>query len=269
MGRASARVIRGRSVRDDQESPARENGGLKPALPGIAALALAFAGCATPGPLHVYSLPAVGAEHIADRGDHGAWQVPSFVGSDEKVTGFAYDPFTDHFFLRLEPGYRIRVVDRPARAIKREFTIEDALPKGGGDLAVRPRDGHLFLLEPDGVLETTRLGKLVRMFSLAGIAGRPAGLAYDATHDRLLVLAADGARVTRHDMSGARAGELTLEEPAGPSLGFDADRRELFAPLRARPGEVGVFDENGRLLRTAPAAGALVDVGQRSLVRVF
>jgi hypothetical protein len=233
------------------------------------ALALGLAGCSTPGPLHVYSLPAVGAPRIFDRGDDGTAEVPSFVGSDEKVTGFAYDPFTDHFFLRLEPGSRIRVVDRPARKIKREFVIEDALPKSGGDLAVRPRDGHLFLLDPDAVMETTRLGKLVRTFTLTGAHGIPSAIAFDMVRDRLLVLGADGRHVTVHDLTGARMSEVQLQQTAGASLAFDAEKREIYAPLRERPKEVGVFDESGRLLRSLPATGPLIDVGQRSLIRVF
>jgi uncharacterized protein YjiK len=250
---------------------AQENrrAGRKPAPLAAIAATLLFSGCATPGPLHVYSLGAVGATEISDRGESGTTATPSFVGSDEKVTGFAYDPFTDHFFLRLEPGYRIRVVDRPARAIKREFSIEDALPKSGGDLAVRPRDGHLFLLDPDAVMETTRLGKLVRTFTLTGVQGTPGAIAFDMLRERLLVLGADGRNLTVHDLNGARIGAARLATAAGPSLAFDAQKRELYAFLQSRPGEVGVFDEAGRLLRTIPAAGPLVDVGQRSLIRVF
>jgi hypothetical protein len=230
---------------------------------------LSVAGCATRGPLHVYSLAPVGADHVADYGDGRTTQSPSFLGSDEKVTGFAYDPFTDHFFLRLEPGNRIRVVDRPARAIKREFTIEEALPKSGGDLALRPRDGHLFLLDPDAIMETTRLGKFVRTFSLTGVQGVPSAIAFDMVHDRLLALGADGRQVTLHDLNGARVSEIVLEQLAGRSLAFDAETREIYAPLQARPNEIGVFSEAGRLLRTIPARGPLVDVGQRSLIRVF
>lgn len=241
-------------------------------------LASVLAGCATPGPMHTYTLGTTGERAILDVGNDRTAESPSFLGSDEKVTGFAYDPFTDHFFLRLEPGNRIRVVDRPARAIKREFTIEDALPRGRGDLAVRPRDGHLFLLETDGVLEITRLGKLVRTFSLqsreksgsaGGSSGAATGLAYDTLRDRLLVLAADGRTVTVHDLKGARTASLTLAQAAAGSLAYDAERRELYASLRERADAIGVFDEEGRLLRTVAAAGALVDVGQRSFVRVF
>jgi hypothetical protein len=238
----------------------------------LAGAALSGTGCATRGPLHLYTLTPAGARPVLDSGDGRTAEAPSFLEAGERVSGFAYDPFTDHFFLRLEPGHHIRVVDRPARAIKREFEIEGA-PPGDGDLAVRPRDGHLFLLgaPPGLILETTRLGKRVGEFTLADIAGRPTGLAFDAAQDRLLALGAEGQHVTVHDLQGRLVRALRLGQPVGPSLAFDSDRREFYAPLRDRPGEIGVFDETGRFVRTSPApdAASLVDVGQRSFVRVF
>lgn len=238
----------------------------------LAILACAGSGCATRGPLHIYALSAGGERPVRDTGDGGTTEVPSFLQADEQVSGFAYDPFTDHFFLRLAPGDRIRVVDRPARAIKREFTITGA-PRGEGDLAVRPRDGHLFLLgaQPGEILESTRFGKLVGPFTLAGAPGPIVGLALDSAQDQLLALGADGQRVTVHDLRGGFVRELHLARPAGPALAFDAERREFHAPLRERPAEIGVFDESGRLQRTvpAPAPSGLIDVGPRSFVRVF
>lgn len=238
----------------------------------LALLAAALTGCATRGPLHVYALAGHGDRPVIDTGAGGTSEVPSFLKAEERVSGFAYDPFTDHFFLRLTPGDRIRVVDRPARAIKREFEIADA-PRGEGDLAVRPRDGHLFLLgaAPGQVLETTRLGKYLGEFALAGSRGPVVGLALDASQDQLLALAADGRRVSVHDLRGSFLRELQLDRAAGPALAFDADAREFHAPLRDRPGEIGVFDAQGRLQRTlpAPAGPGLIDVGPRSFVRVF
>ncbi len=206
-----------------------------------------------------------------DTGAGRTAEVPSFLENEDQVIGFAYDPFTDHFFLRLAPGNKIRVVDRPARAIKREFTIDGATTSAIADLAVRPRDGHLFFLEPGtpNVFVTSRLGKTIRTLALADAARAPIGLALDITNDRLLALGADGRQITLHDQSGARTGTLTLEHTAGPSLAFDAEQRELYAPLRDRPGEIGIFDETGKLRRTSPARGAFVDVGVRSFVRVF
>jgi hypothetical protein len=235
------------------------------------ALAIVLGGCATPGPLHVYSPETSGERRVQDWGNGGTADVPSFLEPEDELTGFAYDPFTDHFFLRLAPGNKIRVVDRPARKIKREFEIESLPPGRGGDLALRPRDGHLFLLQGPGgeVAETSRFGKPVRTITLSGVSGAPIGLAFDSLQDRLLALASDGRRVTTHDLQGARFAELTLAQPVGGSLAFDAEKRELYAPLRERAGEIGIFDETGKLLRTSAATGTFVDLGVRSFVRVF
>lgn len=238
----------------------------------LAALALAATGCATRGPLHVYAVAGGAERPVVDSGDGPATEVPSFLEAADHISGFAYDPFTDHFFLRLAPGDRIRVVDRPARAIKREFEIAGA-PRGEGDLAVRPRDGHLFLLgaAPGQILQATRLGKYLGEFTLAGASGPVTGLALDSAQDHLLALAADGRRVTVHDLQGRFIRELRLDQPAGPALAFDTDQQAFYAPLRDRPGEIGVFDASGRLTRSlpAPAGPGLIDVGPRSLIRVF
>jgi hypothetical protein len=241
------------------------------AVAGVSLLVVLLTGCATPGPMHVYSLRKAGERNVIDTGIGRSAEVPSFLEEDDVVSGFAYDPFTDHFFLRLQPGNKIRVVDRPARAIKREFEIDGVPADAGGDLAARPKDGHLFLLQPGKttVLETSRFGKLLRTITLSGIQGAPTGIAVDMVRDRLLVLGADGRRVTVHDLQGARAAEVTLDRAVCPSLAFDAERREYFAPLRAREGEIGVFDENGRFLRTNTGRGTFVDVGVRSAIRVF
>ena len=221
--------------------------------------------------MHVYAGASGTATAVQDASDTATTDAPSFVEPDEQITGFAYDPFTDHFFLRLAPGNRIRVVDRPARAIKREFVVAGLPATGGGDLTVRPRDGHLFLLPPAGreIAEVTRLGKLTRTFELAGIAGVPRGIAYDSGAGRLLVLNADGRRVTAHDFDGRRLGEFDLEREGGAALAIDADKREIYAPLAGEKGIVGVFNETGRLLRTLALPAAFVDVGPRSFVRVF
>lgn len=241
-------------------------------LPGLAGWLALAGGCATPGTLHLYSLPAA-SKIIHDQGGERPADVPSFLEPGEQLTGIAYDPFTDHFFLRLAPGNLIRVVDRPARAIKREFTIEGIPAEGaGGDLAVRPRDGHLFLLHPrePAVFETTRLGKLLRTIPLGDATGLPAGIAYYANENRLLVLSPDHHRVSVHTVEdGRKVRDLALDRAVGSSLAFDAEKREFHAPLTDAPGNVGVFDANGKFLRQAAAPGNFVDVGPRSFVRVF
>jgi hypothetical protein len=238
----------------------------------IIALALASSGCATRGPLHVYTLAAGGKRPVLDVGASTNAEVPSFLEDEDRVTGFAYDPYTDHFFLRLAPGNRIRVVDRPARAIKRELEIKGA-PEGAGDLAIRPRDGYIYLLGPTlgRLLYCTRFGKYLGELTLENPASGATGLAFDMVKDVLLVLGDAGGRVTAHDLTGRKVAEVRLERRAGPALAFDSDQREYHAPLPDRPGEIAVFDENGRILRsTSAAAGSpLIDVGPRSFIRVF
>lgn len=238
-------------------------------LLGVAAALLA--GCATSGPLHVYAVAGATAEEIHDRGAGTSASVSSFLQDEERITGFAYDPFTDHFFLRLEPGNEIKVVDRPARAIKRAFTIEGAPREGGGDLAIRPRDGHVFLLHPRQpvVLETSRLGQLRNTIPLAGLKSPASGLAFDPVNNELLVLHSDGRRVSRHTTDGTERDAVTLGRAAGGSLAYDSARREFYAPLRDEAVTIGVFDASGKLVRTEAATGRFVDVGERSFVRVF
>lgn len=229
--------------------------------------ALLLAGCATPGPLHVYSLARDrGEKMIADRGGENAADTPSYLEQEDRLTGFAYDPFTDHFFLRLAPGNKIRVVDRPARKIKREYEVEGLA--AGGDLALIPRTGHLFFLDGARVVKTTRFGKVIATFALEG-AGAALGLAADMERNQLLALHADGRTLTYHDLGGKRLSSITLAKPAAGSLAFDYERRELYAPLREQPGAVGIFDADGKLLRAIPLTAAFLDLGPRSFLRLF
>jgi len=240
--------------------------------PLLAAPLVLLAGCATPGPLHIYTIPPrAPVEAIYDRGTTTAAEVPSFLKADDTLLGFAYDPFTDHFFLRLAPGNKIRVVDRPARAVKREFEVP-GLP-AGGDLAIRPRDGHVFFLEEKSarITETSRLGKPVRTFALERLSA-PAAIAYDTAQDQLLILHPDHRTVSRYDTNGKHLATLTLEATVGASLAFDSERQEIYAPHATSgvPPPVMRFDARGKLLQGGVAPDALfLDVGPRSFVRVF
>ncbi len=223
--------------------------------------------------MHVYTtLPQRPVGDILDHSAQGSARVPSFLAAEDILLGFAYDPFTDHFFLRLAPGNRIRVVDRPARAIKREFEIAGL--GTGGDLSIRPRDGHVFFLEEGSarVTETTRLGRTIRSFVLEGV-DVARGIACDAAQGQLLVLHADGRTVSRHSLDGKTIATLTLEQAVGRSLAFDSERQEIYA-LLATSGVVPPvvrFDAHGKLLPGGGAAGRglFLDVGPRSFVRVF
>ncbi len=252
----------------------RARGGWRVVIPVLAALAAG--GCATPGPLHVYTVANPAANAIHDTGGTPADEIPSFLARDERIAGFAYDPFTDHFFLRLAPGNRIRVVDRPARAVKREFTIDALVTAADGDLAVKPRDGHIFLFHSadPAVIELSRLGRFVRTIALRDLPAPAIGIAYDSIRDVLFLLhRGSPSRITTYDLAGRRLESLPLERESTGSLAFDAEKREFYAPLAATggagPSGVGVFDERGRWRRTVPLNVPFIDVGPRSLVRVF
>ena len=238
----------------------------------LTCVAIGGGGCATPGALHVYSLASTAHESVHDTGPEGAADVPSFLAPKETLTGLAYDPFTDHFFLRLAPGNFIRVVDRPARAIKREFKLAELPTTGGGDLAIRPRDGHVFALVPteSAVVEFTRYGEFVRRFTLAALTAPAAGIAYDPARDQLFILSGHTpALITTHALDGQRLTSLALDQVITPSsLGYDAEKKEFYVPLD-RADSIGVFGEDGHLLRTLSERAIFVDVGPRSFLRMF
>ena len=238
----------------------------------LACVAFGGAGCATPGPLHVYSLASPSLGTVQDTGPDGTMEVASFIAPNESLTGFAYDPFTDHFFLRLAWDKGIRVVDRPARAVKREFKVAELSTVGGGDLAIRPRDGHVFALEPveSTLVEFTRLGEFVRRITLDALPGPAAGVAYDTARDSLLVLCGGSpARITTHTLAGKLLSSVALDRTITPaSLAYDSEKREFYVPLAAGSA-IGVFGEDGQFRRELPLRATFVDVGPRSFLRMF
>ncbi len=251
--------------------PARVWPLLAPAALGLAALA--GGGCATPGPTHVYTAGRAHPETIRDTGPQATAEVPAFTTAEEGLTGLAYDPYTDHLFLRLAPGHRIRVVDRPDRSIKREFTIPALAEAGGGDLAVRPRDGRIFFVcgAERFVVETDRFGEFVRRLTLDGLQAGVAGLAYDAVRHRLLVATTGTpAELRFHGLDGRLLQSADLGSARVKSLAYDAASREIHATVDGEPGIV-VFNEEGRRLRHVPSGDPVdfLDLGQRSFVRVF
>lgn len=240
--------------------------------------AVFLAACSTRGPGHAYLYsPALGPSirdiHPGDGSERAG--VPAYVEVGEHVLGLAYDPYTDHLFLRLAPGNHVRVIDRPAAAVKRGF-IAPNLPIGGRDLAVRSRDRHLFFTDPTApaLFETDLHGKLENYLPLEGLVSPPWGLAHDPLDKELLVLAAAVSdRVHRFSEEGRALGEVLLSDPVqGLSLGFDADAREYYASL-ADASAIGVFDSRGRLLRRLPrpdpSRECFIDIGPRSLLRLF
>lgn len=241
------------------------------------AAALAFSGCATSGPTHAYLAGGPPEQPIIDRGpaDTADVEVATQLNPVNELYGIAYDPFTDHLFLRVFPGNYIRVVDRPANRLKRTFLVPDLL-SGRGDLAIRSKDRHLFFAHPSlpELLETTLYGVSVRTLPLDGLDTLPAGVAYDQTRDRLLILPADApSRIRIHDLSGKHLETIPLDHDVRPvSLAYDSAAGEFYAPLRDQPA-FGVFDAAGHLQRTLPFPQErpyhFIDVGPRSFLRLF
>lgn len=253
----------------------------RPALARSLALALPgllLAGCATPGPLHLYTVSAERPQVIRDHGPDGLVDVPSFVGADETLTGLAYDPYTDHLFLRLAPGNRIRVVDRPSRRIKREFVIEELPVTGGGDLAVRPRDGHLFFVIPHAaaLIETNRFGRFVRRIELTGYSlnGPVVGVAYDPARQLLWILENSHypqLHTYRSDGSHVRWRPAGYEGARG-HLAFDPEKKQVYiAAVFERI--IAILNDDGEIQGSIPAPDGdlvrFIDAGPRSFVRVF
>ncbi len=231
-----------------------------------------LAGCATPGPLHIYSAAGARPDIVSDSGPTAIERVPSFLAAGEELTGLAYDPFTDYLFLRLAPGNRIRVIDRPARNVKREFVLAEIPATGGGDLAVRPRDGHVFAALPGeaALVKFTRYGGYGGKIALGESAGTVRGVAFDAARDRLFILTdASATRVLVCAPDGRTLSVLKLDRTVAPGcLAYDSAQRELYAPL-AGGTSVGVFGEDGRFRREFALRVPFFDVGPRSFLRIF
>jgi len=238
--------------------------------------ALVLAGCATPGPNHLYMLNPESPGVISDHATTGIEtnDVPSFLADDETLLGLAYEPFTDHLFLRLAPGNRFRVVDRPDRSIKREFTASDVPDTGGGDLAIRSRDRHLFLSHPTNatLIELTLHGRPVRTIPLQHRTAPPGGIAYDQVHDLIYATAPDGRGLQVYDREGRLQRTIALPFVIlPPVLAYDSAAREFYVQ---RPDHrLVVLDADGNLQRELadpqPDRPAAFDVGPRSFLRIF
>lgn len=242
----------------------------------LASAALGLGGCATPGPNHTY-VASMGDEPILDlSAGNPTAKIPCYLFSANTLYGIAYDPFTDHLFLRVLPGNFVRVIDRPARSIKYDFTAEGLPSNGGGDLAIRSRDRHLFFAHPTEPLlvETTLVGKHIRDIRLQGLAGAPSGVAYDQSLNQFFILSGGATdQISTYSLAGKRLGTVSLDRNVRlTALAFDSVARELYAPLSTESA-IGIFNLQGRLLRTLAVPSEQdhdhVDVGERSLIRLF
>jgi hypothetical protein len=249
------------------------------ALAGALSWAALGTGCHTPGPSHVYAwseaAPAAVCDVTALTGDTA--KIGGQIGAAQRVVGLAYDFNTDFLCLRLEPGQRIRIFkrgeQRPVRAWSLPAELALAVP-ASADLAIRPRDRHLFAVHPTKpeVWEFALDGSFVRTVVLHPPApAKIGGLAYDSGRDRLVVLFATApAQLAALEPDGSWTPLTSLPPAATPvSLGYDAEADRFYVPLRG--GGVGVFDAQGRPVGTL--AGSLdvsaLDAGPRSFVRVF
>ncbi len=241
-------------------------------------LALVSGGCSTPGPCHAYLFCPAKEACVRDLNPLEPTpmaEIPAFVKKREHVTGLAYEPYTDHLYIRLSPGNRVRVVDRPARKIKREITVARLGP-GGHDFAIRSRDRHFFFSAPDSpaILEANLEGKFKNHIPLEGLAQPVWGVALDKSTGEILILATEYADlVRRHGPDGRLHSQLRLEQSVrGVSLDYDPEARLYYACL-ADGSAIGVFDEHGRLRRALPADASsretFIAVGPRSLLRLF
>lgn len=246
-----------------------------PLVAAFAGILCGAAGCSTPGPNHAY-LARFSEQPIIDvRPGYPDVPVPTYLSLFKELYGIAYDPFTDHLFLRTAPGNFVQVIDRPARKIKRTFTVP-GLPPGPGDLAIRSRDRHLFFVHPalPAIVETTLYGVTVRTIILEDIQSPPAGIAYDQKRNHLLILqGGDLSRVATYDLSGKRISGVALDRNVRlTSLAYDSIAAEFYVPLRDEAA-VGIFGADGRFLRRLTASNGdthdYVDVGERSLIRMF
>jgi len=221
------------------------------AAPSLLAFGLVLAaGCLAP---NRRSAPARGAT-----GDEAAVRsLPSAVAQNvNDVTGVAYDPGTDLLYLRLAPGNRVRVVDLSTARTVREFALNELPATGGGGLALRLRDHHLFIARSDlpVVVETTATGFYVRSFTLTGTHAPMAGLAWDQQRELLLTLqGGDLSYVSFFDSDGHRLRGVSLDRNVQlGALAYDAATQDFYVPL-AGTGAVGVFNPNGELIREIPS----------------
>lgn len=241
------------------------------------ALLLAWAGCATRGPTHLY-LAGLGASPIVDRDLEGTNhdELIGFLRANDVVVGLGYEFNTDYLWLRLAPGNELVTIKRAVRQEWYRYVLPAEFAEPGRaslDLAVRPSNRMVYaaMPEPGVVGRVTRYGKVLASIRPGGTARPIGGLAWDHARDRLLVLYADDGSVVAHTAETSPQDTVRFSVGVNPTtLAFDSHRQRFYVPL-AEGGTLGEFDATGKLLGRSPWPAELraIDAGQRSAVRVF
>lgn len=222
---------------------------------------------------------APAAAEIVDRRtvDDRQTRLPSHLTPADRAVGLAYDRNTDHLFVRIAPGDRIRVIERPSGRQFALIRLEGGAPAGlAADLAIRADDRHLFFLSESGgaIIETRLDGRAVRTDALPGDMSPAAGIAIDQRNNGiLLLLRSPRGPVVVLNRERQEVSRFALRAEIAPTaLAHDEATGHVYAPLR--PGNaIGEFDRSGTLVREFSTAGSapmiFVDAGQRAFVRLF
>ncbi len=190
-------------------------------------------------------------------------EIPDFLAAGEAITRFRLRSLHRSFFpCDSRRGNRIRVVDRPARAVKPRIRSGRHGPRPAAAISrCGPRDGHLFLAHPTepALIELNRFGNFIR--STHPSISRPAGGGeWRSIAARDSIARARGGRRRHRDRARSRRPPRG-DHHSQPSR--NARRaglrlratRNFTRPLRDE-GTIGVFGDDGRLRRTLPFTSA-------------
>ncbi|TPG14317.1 YncE family protein [Sphingomonas oligophenolica] len=185
----------------------------------------------------------------------GVEQAKLAVGDDPDAA--AYETASGHVFVMNAHDGTISDVDPHEMKVVRTITVKPAL-----EFAVIGRGRTLYVNNEDAdEIEVVDLaaGKLVRSIALTGCEG-PTGLAFDASHDRLISACANGKAA----VVDTRAAKLTglIDIGRGPdAVMLDAKRQVALIPC-GRDGVLEVLSLAARSVRKV--ATVKTEVGART-----
>ena len=249
------------------------------ALLTLLAVCTLLLGCATRGPMHLYSA-VDGEQPVRDRALEvgGNDELVGFLESSDRVVGLGYEFNTDYIWLRIAPGNRLITIKRGFRELWYDYTLPDSFlldDAASGDLAVRSfnRMVYVAMAKPGLVAKVERYGDVNEVIQPGASERAIGGLAWwDQVNDRLLILYAEGSpEIVVYDNDTDAVGHVTLDAPVrATTLAYDSNRQRYYVPL-AEAGWLGEFDANGHLIDRLPFPDpeASIDAGQRSAVRIF